>query len=195
MWRGSVGLPRWSSSWLSLFQLRQLVRNVSPPSIRRRSKASPGHAVALCPNPSGLRVFTSVARQRAAREADGYGRRNLTTDLANSDRAWWPHVHELWKRQMARKHSIDVVVGSEPAARSGFAVFLRPACGSLTLSRTVMVTVGPPRRGLSALQRVQHASLLHRAARSTAALVHLLKVHSDQRLNSPSKTLTTRNSW
>ena len=107
----------------------------------------PGHAVALCPNPSGLEVFTSVALQRAAREADAYGRRSLAADLANTDRAWWPHVHALWKTQTARKHKADVVVGSEPATRSGFAVFLRPACGAATLRQTLMVTVGPSQAG------------------------------------------------
>lgn len=110
-------------------------------------KATPGHAVALCPNPSGLQVFTAVALQRAAREADAYGRRSLAADLANTDRAWWPHVHALWKTGTARKHSTDVVVGSEPATRSGFAVFLRPACGAGTLKRTLMVTVGPSQTG------------------------------------------------
>jgi hypothetical protein len=32
-------------------------------------KAKAGHAVVLCPNPSGLQVFTSGARRRAALEA------------------------------------------------------------------------------------------------------------------------------
>jgi hypothetical protein len=110
-------------------------------------KGTPGHAVELCPNPSGLQVFNSVALQRAAREADAYGRRSLDADLANTDRAWWPHVRELWKTHTARKHDTDVVVGSEPAMRSGFAVFLRPACGAATLKRTLMVTVGPSQVG------------------------------------------------
>lgn len=110
-------------------------------------EATPGHAVALCPNPAGLQVFTSVATQRARREADAYGRRSVAADLANSDRAWWAHVQALWKTPKARKDFIDVVVGSEPAARSGFAVFLRPACGAATLKRTRMVTVGPSQAG------------------------------------------------
>jgi hypothetical protein len=110
-------------------------------------KARLGHAVTLCPNPSGLQLFTSVGLQRATGEADAYGRRSLAADLANADRAWWPHVRALWKTRTARKHSTDVVVGSEPAARSGFAVFLRPACGAATLKRTLMVTVGPSQAG------------------------------------------------
>ena len=110
-------------------------------------RASPGHAVELCPNPSGLEVFTSVLRQRAALVAGAYGRRSLAVDLANTDRAWWQHVHELWKNRTARKHSADVVVGSEPAALSGFAVFMRPACGAATVARTLMVTVGPSQAG------------------------------------------------
>lgn len=110
-------------------------------------KAKPGHAVALCPNPSGLQVFTSAALQRAAREADAYERRSLAVDLANADRAWWPHVHALWKTETTRKHSTDVALGSEPATRSGFAIFLRPACGAATLKRTLMVTVGPSQTG------------------------------------------------
>jgi hypothetical protein len=110
-------------------------------------KARPGHAVALCPNPTGLQSFTSVELQRAAHEADAYGRRSLAADLANSDRAWWPRVRALWKTATVRKHNTDAVVGSEPAARSGFAVFLRPACGAAILRRTLMVTVGPSQAG------------------------------------------------
>ena len=92
-------------------------------------------------------MFTSIARQRAAHEADAYGRWSLAADLANTDRAWWQHVNALWKTQTARKHSADVVVGSERAADSGFAVFLRLACGLATLKRTLMVTVGPSQMG------------------------------------------------
>ena len=114
-----------------------------PPVVRAR----PGHAVALCPNPGGLQGFTSVARQRARREAHTYGSRSLAADLANTDRAWWPHVRALWKSQPARKRRTDVVAGTESATRSGFAVFLRPACGSVTLERTLMVTVGPSQAG------------------------------------------------
>lgn len=110
-------------------------------------RARPGHAVALCPNPSGLEAFAPSARQRAAREAGAYGRRSLAADLANTDRAWWPHVRALWNTQTARKQSNDVVLGSEPATRSGFAVFLRPACGAATLRRTLMVTLGPSQAG------------------------------------------------
>ena len=109
--------------------------------------ANPGHAVALCPDPRSLQLFTSVAKRRAAREADAYGRRSLALDLANADQAWWPHVRALWKTRAARKHSSYVVLGSEPATRSGFAVFLRPACGTSTLQRTLMVTVGPSQAG------------------------------------------------
>lgn len=110
-------------------------------------KAARGHAVALCPNPTGLQGFTSVVRERAGREAGAYGRRSLAADLTNSDRAWWPQVQALWKTPSARKDISDVVVGSETAARSGFAVFLRPACGPATLKRTLMVTVGPSQTG------------------------------------------------
>ena len=124
-------------------------------------KARPGHAVALCPNPSGLQVFTSVALQRAAREADAYGRRSLAVDLAKTDRAWWPHVRALWKTQAARKRSTDVVLGSEPATRSGFAVFLRPACGAATLKRTLMVTVGPSQTGSGAHCNACNAHLFY----------------------------------
>jgi len=110
-------------------------------------QARPGHGVELCPNPNGLQVFTSVVRQRAVLAASAYGRRSLAVDLANTDRAWWQHVRALWKTRTAQKHSTDVVVGSEPAALSGFAVFLRPACGAATLDRTLMVTVGPSQAG------------------------------------------------
>jgi hypothetical protein len=110
-------------------------------------RARQGHGVALCPNPNGLQVFTPAAQQHAAQQADAYGRRSLAEDLANTDKAWWPHVRALWKMHTARKQTTDVVVGDEPATRSGFAVFLRPACGAATLRRTLMVTVGPSQAG------------------------------------------------
>ena len=50
--------------------------------------AGPGHALTLCPSPSGLEPFTAAEVAGARREAAAYGRRSLQTDLVNADRAW-----------------------------------------------------------------------------------------------------------
>lgn len=109
-------------------------------------KARPGHGVALCPSPAGLQGFAVETKMRATRAAASYGRKSLATDLRNADRAWWSHIRTLW-RSSATARAHDVVLGSEPAATSGFSVFLRPACGASTVSHSLMVTVGPSQSG------------------------------------------------
>jgi hypothetical protein len=113
--------------------------------------AASGHGLALCPNPQGLQPFTSstvkLARQAAAR----YDRKSLETDLSNADRAWWLEVRRMWRSGHPGKGFFNygrlVVLGAEPAAQSGFQVFMRPACGVTTLKRSLMVTIGPSRAG------------------------------------------------
>jgi len=109
-------------------------------------KAKPGHAVALCPNLTGLGAFSAASTRLASQMAGIYDRRSLATDLRNTDRAWWPRVRALWRSSGASR-SGAVVLGSQSAATSGFAVFLRPACDTATVSRSLMVTVGPNRFG------------------------------------------------
>jgi hypothetical protein len=107
-----------------------------------------GHALALCPNPDGLKAFTSKATTLALQAAASYDRRNVETDLRNSDRAWWPQVRRIWRTGRPGKGVVNrVVLGSERAAKSGFAVFLRPACGTPNLMRSLIVTVGPTQAG------------------------------------------------
>jgi hypothetical protein len=106
--------------------------------------AVPGHALALCPNLQGLEPFTSTTLSLARRAAWSYGRNSLDTDLRNSDRAWWPEVRRMWGTgRPGTGFAGHVVLGFEPTARSGFAVFAGPACGTATLKRSLMVTIGP----------------------------------------------------
>jgi len=108
--------------------------------------ATPDHALALCPNPSGLESFSTRASTAAVRAAKAYDRASLATDLRNSDRAWWPNVRKMW----ASGHpgtgvENRVVLGSGPTGtRGGFSVFMGPACGAATLAKSLMVTIGPP---------------------------------------------------
>jgi hypothetical protein len=120
-----------------------------PPSIYPSPVAAvPGHALALCPNRQGLDPFTSPAVRLALRAAASYGRQNLDTDLRNSDRAWWPQVRRMWRTgRPGTGLSNHVVLGSESTAQSAFAVFMGPACGSTTLRKSLMVTVGPSQAG------------------------------------------------
>lgn len=118
--------------------------SIYPPAVA----AVPGHALALCPSRRGLEPFGPTATTLALQAAGSYDRRNLETDLRNSDRAWWPDVRQMWHTGHPEGGlSNSVVLGSEPTARSGFAVFMGPACGAFTLNRSLMVTVGPSHAG------------------------------------------------
>jgi len=106
--------------------------------------AAPHHAVTLCPNPVGLQPFDDATIALALKAALAYHHTSLTTDLRASDRSWWPNVRAMWASTKRRTGPLSVtVVGSEPAATSSFAVFMRPACGAATLGQSLMVTVGP----------------------------------------------------
>jgi hypothetical protein len=110
--------------------------------------AVPDHALALCPNHRGLEPFTSNAMKLALRMAARYDRRNLETDLHNSDRAWWPDVRRMWRtRRPGSDIRNGIVLGSEPTARIGFDVFMGPACATTTLKKSFTVTIGPNQTG------------------------------------------------
>ena len=113
-----------------------------PPAV----PAAAGHALTLCPSATGLQPFSSQAVKLARREAAAYGRRSLQVDLRDSDKAWWSQVRRLWKGR-ASLDGGDVVIGSEPAGSSGFAVFLTPACGARVVDRSLLVAIGPGRSG------------------------------------------------
>ena len=118
--------------------------SIYPPPVA----AVPDHALALCPNHQGLKPFTSDATKLALQAAASYDRRNLETDLHNSDRAWWPDVRRIWRTgHPGSGLSNSVVLGLEPTVHSGFARFISPACGTLTLNRSLTVTIGPSQAG------------------------------------------------
>jgi hypothetical protein len=126
--------------------------------------ATPDHALALCPNPSGLQAFDSKATQIALEAAQAYDRASLATDLRNSDRAWWSNVRKLWSSgHPGAGVEQRVVLGSEPAAKSGFAVFMAPACGATTLAKSLLVTIGPPQSPCDACR--SHLFFVDRAGR------------------------------
>lgn len=89
-----------------------------------------GHALALCPSKAGLVGFDVTAVRRAREIAASYDRENLATDLRNADRDWWPQVRRM--RRTGKPGTgvrFQVVLGSEATSKSGFAVFMGPACG------------------------------------------------------------------
>ena len=107
--------------------------------------ATPDHALALCPNPSGLVAFSAKARKAAVQAAKAYDRASLAADLRNSDRAWWSNVRKMWASgHPGTDVEKRVVLGSGPTAASGLSVFMGPACGASTLAKSLMVTIGPP---------------------------------------------------
>jgi hypothetical protein len=141
-----------------------------PPPIR----ATPGHAASLCPNPSGLEGFTVKATKLALRAAATYDQKTLDTDLRNSDRAWWPQVRHMWSSGHPRKGFVFHALGSEPTVKSGYSVFMGPACGASTLSKSLMVTIGPrqPSRGPHCVACNSHLFFIDRRGQPLIYYLH-----------------------
>lgn len=107
-------------------------RSIYPPPVRSR-----GGALAACPNPAGLQPVTGAARTAALQSATRYSSSSRSFDLRGSDRAWWPQL-----RQVPNPVN-EVVDGSEPLSRSGYAVIVRFSCGGSLVLQSLEVTVGP----------------------------------------------------
>jgi hypothetical protein len=111
---------------------------IYPPIVHGRG------AVSSCPSPEGLDPFTASATSAAVESASRYDRVSEAVDLRASDRAWWPQVRALWHRGKPAKGAANQVVdGSEPLDRSGYAVIARASCGQSLVSRSLEVTIGP----------------------------------------------------
>jgi hypothetical protein len=111
---------------------------IYPPPVHGRG------AVSSCPNPEGLDPFTASVTSAAVESASRYDRVSEAVDLRASDRAWWPQVRTLWHTGKPAKGAANQVVdGSEPLDRSGYAVIARFSCGKSLVSRSLQVTIGP----------------------------------------------------
>jgi hypothetical protein len=65
-------------------------------------------------------------------------------DLRDSDRAWWPAVRAVWRSGKPGNGALNQVVdGSEPLSRSGYAVFARAGCAEALVPESLLVVVGP----------------------------------------------------
>jgi hypothetical protein len=114
-----------------------------PPSIYPPPVHSHG-AVAPCPNADGLEPFTPPATSAAVASAGRYDKVSEAVDQRASDRAWWPQVRMMWRTGKPAKGAENQVVdGSEPLSRSGYAVIANAACGHALVSLSLQVTIGP----------------------------------------------------
>jgi hypothetical protein len=108
---------------------------------------SHGGALDACPNPAGLERFTVTTRQRAVQIAGNYDRIGLAVDLRNSDRAWWPHVRELWRSGKPAKGAANQVVdGSSLGSDIAYSGVVRFSCGSSLVAKSLTVYLAPPQR-------------------------------------------------
>jgi hypothetical protein len=113
-------------------------RSVYPPPVHSRGAVSP------CPNLEGLDLFTPSVTTAAVESASRYDRASEAVDLRAADRAWWPHVRTIWRTGRPGKGvESQVVDGSEPLDRSGYAVIVRFSCGQSLVSRSLQATIGP----------------------------------------------------
>jgi hypothetical protein len=111
---------------------------IYPPPVQSHGAVSP------CPNPGGLEPFSASARSAAVVSAGRYDKVSEAVDQRASDRAWWPQVRMMWRTGKPAKGSESQVVdGSEPLARSGYAVIVNASCGHSLVSLSLQVTVGP----------------------------------------------------
>jgi hypothetical protein len=106
---------------------------------------APSHgAVAPCPSPDGLEPFSAPATSAAVASAGRYDKVSEAVDQRASDRAWWPQVRTMWRTgRPAKGVRSQVVDGSEPLSRSGYAVIVNASCGRSLVSLSLQVTVGP----------------------------------------------------
>ena len=113
--------------------------SVYPPPVHGRGAVSP------CPNPEGLAPFTPSVTSAAVESANRYLQLSKAIDLRASDQAWWPQVRAMWRRRGKPAKGLEnqVVDGSEPLDRSGYAVIARFSCGQSLVSKSLQVTVGP----------------------------------------------------
>ena len=112
--------------------------SIYPPPVHGRG------AVSSCPSPEGLDPFTASVTSAAVESASRYDRVSEAVDLRASDRAWWPQVRTLWRTGKPAKGATNQVVdGSEPLGRSGYAVIARFSCGRPLVALSLQVTVGP----------------------------------------------------
>jgi hypothetical protein len=114
-----------------------------PPSIYPAPVHSRG-AVSPCPSPEGLDRFTPQATSAAVESASRHGQVSEAVDLGASDLAWWPQVRRMWRTGKSAKGLANQVVdGSEPLDRSGYAVIVNASCGRSLVSKSLQVTIGP----------------------------------------------------
>lgn len=99
---------------------------------------SKGGALSRCPSPTGLERFSSATVKAANLAAASYTSVNETAALALSDRAYWPQVHKTWTRSGFVPNG-QVVVSSEPLAKSGYSPVVRGSCGKSLVPLTQLV--------------------------------------------------------
>jgi hypothetical protein len=119
--------------------------SIYPPADRSPALRPAGQ----CPDPAGLELtLPAVMRAQTAAVVEGLGT-SFRSDLASSDRAYWPQLRASW-RSGAHRASGPVRVlysgalESRPAqiATPGLARTVRTACGNPTARKTWLIVTG-----------------------------------------------------
>jgi hypothetical protein len=118
--------------------------------------AKPG-TVASCPSTSGLQLSTGRTKEQAVEIARQLETRSFTSDLHDTDRAYWPGIQAAWrahkdwqtptapeKRSQVRILESGRLLGpGNPAGVPYLRRYVREACGEQTLRDTIVAISGP----------------------------------------------------
>jgi hypothetical protein len=104
-----------------------------------------------CPDPAGLELtLPAVMRAQTAAVVEGLGT-SFRSDLASSDRAYWPHIRASWRsgthpESGSARVLYSGALESRPAqiATPGLARAVRTACGNPTARDTWLIVTGQP---------------------------------------------------
>ncbi len=106
-----------------------------------------------CPDPAGLELTSSaVMSAQTAAVVEGLGT-SFRSDLASSDRAYWPQVRASWRSGTHRasgsvrvRYSGSLESGPAQIVTPGLARAVRTACGDLTARDTWLIVTRPEGR-------------------------------------------------
>jgi hypothetical protein len=104
--------------------------------------ARPGRVLTRCPSPRGLEPFTAdaVAVAAARRLAAQWGT-TFSSDLAHSDRSWWPSL--VTGYPWFGQQGTGTVLTAQPAGRDLDATAVAAACGASLVRQSLVVVIGP----------------------------------------------------
>jgi hypothetical protein len=135
--------------------------------------------IASCPNTNGLQLSTPSSRQQAVDMVRQLETRSFSSDLHNTDRAYWPGIQAGWEahhdwqtpsapRKLSRVYILESgrLLGlDQPTSVRYLGRYVREACGEGTLRDTIVAIYG------SAPNLLQARALRARALQSADLFV------------------------